>query len=67
MRPDAITDRNVYILGRGASASAGAPLVKNLLDYSRQIFDKPFSGLDDVERKHLRRVFDFRRDMARDR
>jgi hypothetical protein len=64
---DTITDRNVYILGAGASADAGAPLIKNFLDYSRQLFDQPFSGLEDFEKKHFQTVFDFRRDMAQAR
>jgi hypothetical protein len=64
---DTITDRNVYILGAGASAGAGAPLINNFLDYSRQLFDQPFSGLDEIEREHFRRVFDFRREMAQAR
>src|SRR5215471_5745418 len=61
---DVITDRNVYILGAGASANAGAPLIKNFLDYSRLILDQPFSGLEEFERAHFQRVFKFRRDMA---
>lgn len=62
-----VTDRNVYILGAGASANAGAPLIKNFLDYSRRLFDQPFSGLEDFERVHFRKVFDFRRSMAQAR
>ena len=45
---DTITDRNVYILGAGASADAGAPLIKNFLDYSRELFVQPFSGLSNI-------------------
>src|SRR5260370_5795352 len=62
-----ITDRNVYILGAGASADAGAPLIKNFLDYSRELFDQPFSGLEDFEKKHFQTVFDFRSAMAQAR
>jgi len=64
---DTITDRNVYILGAGASAHAGAPLIKNFLDYSRELFDQPFSGLEDFEKKHFQTVFDFRSAMAQAR
>lgn len=61
------TDRNVYILGAGFSADAGAPLVRNFLDLSRRLKDQPFSGLDPLERKHFDDVFKFRRDMAQSR
>jgi hypothetical protein len=64
---DTITDRNAYILGAGASADAGAPLIKNFLDYSRELVDQPFSGLEDFERKHFQTVFDFRSAMAQAR
>lgn len=64
---DTITDRNVYLLGAGASATAGAPLIRNFLDCSRQLYDQPFSGLKPFERAHFRRVFDFRREMAQAR
>jgi len=61
------TDRNVYILGAGFSASAGAPLINNFLDRSREYLDNPFSGLDDVERQHFEDVFEFRRTVAQAR
>src|SRR5690242_15450290 len=65
--PDSITDRNVYVLGAGASADAGAPLIKNFLECSRNLLDNPFSGLEDFEKEHFRQVFDFRRAMAQAR
>jgi NAD-dependent SIR2 family protein deacetylase len=64
---ETITDRNVYILGAGFSADAGAPLIHGFLDSSRQLYDKPFSGLDPFERDHFKCVFDFRREMAQAR
>ncbi|MHB8539969.1 MAG: SIR2 family protein [Candidatus Acidiferrales bacterium] len=64
---ESITDRNVYVLGAGASADAGAPLIKNFLDCSRNLLDDPFSGLEDFEREHFRQVFHFRRAMAQAR
>jgi hypothetical protein len=67
MPPGTIADRIAYILGPGASASAGAPLAQSFPDYSRQIFHKPLSGLEDLEMKHFQPLFDFRRDMARAR
>ena len=59
-----ITNRNVYILGAGFSATAGAPLVHDFLDRSRELYDDPASGLTDDERKKFRSTFDFRRQMA---
>jgi NAD-dependent SIR2 family protein deacetylase len=61
------TDRNVFILGAGFSADAGAPLVRNFLDVSRELFDDPNSGLDIEERTLFRTVFDFRKQVAQAR
>lgn len=61
------TDRNVYILGAGFSADAGAPLIHGFLDFSRRLMDQPSSGLDSLERKHFKSVFRFRREMAESR
>src|SRR5581483_11425835 len=61
------TDRNVFILGAGFSASAGVPLIHNFLDYSRQYLDDPSSGLQDWEREKFREVFEFRRKMSQAR
>jgi NAD-dependent SIR2 family protein deacetylase len=60
-------DRNVYLLGAGASAEAGAPLIKNFLDAARELLDSPAAPLDEIERDHFRTVFDFRRKMAQAR
>lgn len=61
------TDRNVYILGAGFSSDAGAPLVRDFLDVSRQVSDDPSLGLDPEERVHFRRVLEFRRKVAQAR
>src|SRR5260370_21489540 len=61
------TDRNVYILGAGFSADAGAPLIQGFLDCSRRLVDQPFSDLDPVERAHFKSVFKFRSEMAQSR
>jgi hypothetical protein len=60
-------DRNVYILGAGFSADAGAPLIHGFLDFSRKLKDQPQSELDPVEKKHFESVFRFRREMAQAR
>jgi NAD-dependent SIR2 family protein deacetylase len=60
-------DRNVFILGAGFSANAGAPLVKDFLDRSRELMDDPSSGLEPFERAHFSEVFRFRREMAQAR
>jgi NAD-dependent SIR2 family protein deacetylase len=44
--PSEISDRNVFILGAGFSAEAGAPVIRNFLDVSRELFDDPDSGLE---------------------
>lgn len=62
-----LSDRNVYILGAGFSAAAGAPLVHDFLDRSRQLFDDPASGLEDFERESFKKVFAFRQQMAQAR
>lgn len=60
-------DRNVYILGAGFSQPAGAPLVRDFLDRSREFMDDPSSGLDETERTQFRDVFNFREVIARAR
>lgn len=59
------SNRNVFILGAGFSAPAGAPLVHDFLDRAREFYDDPASGLDDQERGRFGKVFEFRREMAR--
>jgi len=62
-----IRDRNVFILGAGFSVAAGAPLINNFLDLSRELYDNPTSGLDDGERELFGRVFEFKQAMSRAR
>ena len=62
-----VTDRNVYILGAGFSASAGAPLIHDFLDRSREFKDNPSSHLEKFERNYFQEVFDFRREVAQAR
>jgi NAD-dependent SIR2 family protein deacetylase len=65
--PSEISDRNVFILGAGFSKSAGAPLIDEFLDVSRELFDDPDSGLDDAEKKLFAQVFDFKKRVAQSR
>jgi hypothetical protein len=60
-------DRNVFILGAGFSAHAGAPLIRNFLDKSRELMDNPSSDLESFERERFGDVFLFRREMAQAR
>lgn len=62
-----IRDRNVFILGAGFSCAAGAPLINNFLDLSRELYDNPTSALDDGERDIFGQVFDFKQAMSRAR
>jgi NAD-dependent SIR2 family protein deacetylase len=62
-----IRDRNVYILGAGFSASAGAPLVRDFIDRSRLYFDDPSSNLEKGERQHFERFLEFKRRMSQAR
>jgi hypothetical protein len=65
--PREIADRNVFILGAGFSKSAGAPLIDEFLDASREILDDPDSGLDQTEKEYFRRVFEFKKRVAQSR
>lgn len=64
---DAATDRNVFILGAGFSREAGAPLLNDFLDRSREIYDDPVSNLDEYERSQFADVFRFKREVAKAR
>ena len=65
--PNDISDRNVFILGAGFSKSAGAPLIDEFMDVSREIFDDPDSALDNAEKEHFRQVFEFKKRVAQSR
>jgi len=60
-------DRNVFILGAGFSAAAGAPLLPDFLDRAREFFDNPSSGLNSTQRAQFNNVFEFRRKMSQAR
>src|SRR3989442_759330 len=65
--PHVKPDRNVFILGAGFSAGAGAPLVRDFLDRSRELFDNPSTPLEPYEREQFEEVFKFKRTMAQAR
>jgi NAD-dependent SIR2 family protein deacetylase len=60
-------DRNVYILGAGFSASAGAPLIRSFLDEASALWEDPDAPLSALERNAFAEVFAFRREMAQAR
>src|SRR6266568_5676034 len=62
-----IRDRNVYVLGAGFSALAGAPLIHDFIDRSRLYFDDPSSNLEKRERDHFERFLAFKRRMSQSR
>lgn len=61
------SDRNVFILGAGFSREAGAPLLNDFLDRSREFYDDPSSSLDKQERAQFGEVFKFKREVAKAR
>lgn len=61
-------DRNVYLLGAGFSAAAGAPLIHNFLDRSRAFLDAPFGFIGEsnaAQREPFDTVFKYKQDMSR--
>jgi len=42
-------EKNVFILGAGASVEAGIPVVNDFLARARQLLDNPQSRLDDED------------------
>jgi hypothetical protein len=58
-------NRNVFILGAGASADAGAPLLRSFLGRARDLVDDASSGLTDQERQRFLKVFAYQFDLLR--
>jgi NAD-dependent SIR2 family protein deacetylase len=65
--PGEIRDHNVFILGAGFSRDAGAPLIHDFLDRSRELFDNPDSALNEHEHQQFEEVFRFKREVAKAR
>jgi hypothetical protein len=55
--------KNVYVLGAGFSADAGAPLMNNFFSRARNLKDDPGSGLSPQERDIFGRVVQYRFDL----
>jgi hypothetical protein len=55
--------RNVYVLGAGFSADAGAPVMSNFFSRARDLKDNPSSGLAQSEREIFGRVVQYRFDL----
>ena len=53
--------RNVFILGAGFSADAGAPVMKNFLQRANHLRQDPHSGLLQLDQEAFSRVFEFLR------
>jgi hypothetical protein len=52
--------KNVYLLGAGFSADAGAPLMKDFFSKARNLRDEPGSGLATDEREVFGRIIQYR-------
>src|SRR5713226_4039849 len=52
--------KNVYVLGAGFSADAGAPVMNNFFSRARDLKDNPSSGLAQSEREIFGRVIQYR-------
>ncbi len=55
--------RNVFVLGAGFSADAGAPVMSNFLQRAKSLLDDPQSGLGEFDRGAFTRVFQFLREL----
>lgn len=60
-------NRNVYILGAGFSADAGAPLMATFLQTARELHESPKNTLEPIVRDHYARVFEYRQEAKRSR
>ena len=49
--------KNVYILGAGFSANAGAPVMRDFIEHAKLLRDDPRLGLPSEDQKTFERVF----------
>ena len=57
-------DKNVFVLGAGASVGAGAPVLNDFLRRARDLLDNQHSLLNCEERKAFERIFQWRYNIA---
>lgn len=55
--------RNVFVLGAGFAADAGAPVMHNFLTRAETLLHDPYSGLSAPDREVFARVFEFLRQL----
>jgi NAD-dependent SIR2 family protein deacetylase len=55
--------KNVFIVGAGFSAEAGAPVVRTFFEQAMELWKNPNSGLEGQERDIFRQVFDYRHEL----
>jgi NAD-dependent SIR2 family protein deacetylase len=55
--------KNVFIVGAGFSAEAGAPVVRTFFEHAMELWKNPNSGLEQQERGIFREVFDYRHEL----
>jgi NAD-dependent SIR2 family protein deacetylase len=55
--------KNVFVLGAGFSADAGAPVMHDFLPTAKHLLDDDNSGLLETDRDAFKRVFDFLREL----
>lgn len=55
--------KNVFIVGAGFSAEAGAPVVRTFFEQAMELLKNPGSGLEPQERDIFREVFDYRQQL----
>lgn len=66
LRTTAVSFRkNVYVLGAGFSADAGAPVMRDFFSRARHLKDDPHSGLFPQEREIFERVIQYRFELDR--
>lgn len=55
--------KNVFIVGAGFSADAGAPVIRTFFEQAMELWKNPNSALEPEERDIFRQVFDYRQEL----